>query len=126
MLLEPEEVPGESSPIEQKQRAVKDCKWPRNTNREKVEKELQDICNDVLALLDKYLIAKASNAESKYFPKMKETTTDTWQKLPRRRKQAINGDSQKAYQDAFDAKSKMQPTLTHPAGLGPQLFCLLL
>ena len=35
--------------------------------REKVEKELRDICNDVLALLDKYLIAKASNAESKVF-----------------------------------------------------------
>jgi len=35
--------------------------------REKVEKELRDICNDVLALLDKFLIAKASNAESKVF-----------------------------------------------------------
>ena len=33
--------------------------------REKVEKELRDICNDVLALLDNFLIAKASNAESK-------------------------------------------------------------
>ena len=35
--------------------------------REKVEKELRDICNDVLALLDNFLIAKASNAESKVF-----------------------------------------------------------
>ena len=35
--------------------------------REKVEKELRDICNDVLSLLDKFLIAKASNAESKVF-----------------------------------------------------------
>ena len=33
----------------------------------KVEKELRDICNDVLNLLDKFLIAKASNAESKVF-----------------------------------------------------------
>ena len=33
--------------------------------REKVEKELRDICQDVLALLDNFLIAKASNAESK-------------------------------------------------------------
>ena len=32
-----------------------------------VEKELRDICNDVLNLLDKFLIAKASNAESKVF-----------------------------------------------------------
>ena len=30
-----------------------------------MEKELRDICNDVLALLDNFLIAKASNAESK-------------------------------------------------------------
>ena len=35
--------------------------------REKIEKELRDICGDVLALLDKYLIPKASNAESKVF-----------------------------------------------------------
>ena len=32
-----------------------------------MEKELRDICNDVLNLLDKFLIAKASNAESKVF-----------------------------------------------------------
>ena len=32
-----------------------------------VEKELRDICNDVLNLLDKFLIAKANNAESKVF-----------------------------------------------------------
>ena len=35
--------------------------------REKVEQELRDICNDVLKLLDDFLIAKASNAESKVF-----------------------------------------------------------
>lgn len=35
--------------------------------REKVETELREICNDVLALLDKYLIANASSAESKVF-----------------------------------------------------------
>ena len=35
--------------------------------REKVETELRDICNDVLALLDKYLIANATNPESKVF-----------------------------------------------------------
>ena len=29
--------------------------------------ELSDICNDVLSLLDKYLVAKASTAESKVF-----------------------------------------------------------
>merc|ERR1711910_268473 len=35
--------------------------------REKVENELRDICQDVLGLLDQYLIPKASNAESKVF-----------------------------------------------------------
>ena len=34
---------------------------------ETVEKELRDICNDVLSLLDKFLIAKASNPESQVF-----------------------------------------------------------
>lgn len=35
--------------------------------REKVERELRDICHDVLDLLDKYLIPKAGNPESKVF-----------------------------------------------------------
>ena len=39
--------------------------------REKVEKELRDICQDVLALLDNFLIAKASNAESKVITKLR-------------------------------------------------------
>jgi 14-3-3 protein beta/theta/zeta len=35
--------------------------------REKVETELREICQEVLSLLDKFLIPKASNAESKVF-----------------------------------------------------------
>ena len=35
--------------------------------REKVEMELRDICGDVLSLLDKYLIPKAKDTESKVF-----------------------------------------------------------
>ena len=35
--------------------------------REKVEKELRDICKDVLELLDNFLVPNASNAESKVF-----------------------------------------------------------
>merc|ERR1712193_536589 len=45
---------------ERKQQMAKEC-------REKVEAELREICNDVLGLLDKFLIPKASNAESKVF-----------------------------------------------------------
>merc|ERR1711911_559042 len=73
--------------------------------------ELRDICNDVLGLLDKFLIPKASNAESKvFYLKMKG---DYFRYLA----EVANGDARKAYQDAFDiAKSSMQPT--HPIRLG--------
>merc|ERR1712116_85265 len=87
--------------------------------REKVEKELRDICNDVLALLDKFLIAKASNAESKvFYLKMKG---DYYRYLAEvavaDAKAAVTDDSQKAYQDAFEiSKGQMQPT--HPIRLG--------
>merc|ERR1719397_978154 len=75
--------------------------------REKVEKELRDICNDVLALLDKFLIAKASNAESKaFYLKMKG---DYYRYLAEvavaDAKAAVVDDSQKAYQDAFEIRN---------------------
>merc|ERR1712150_10234 len=75
--------------------------------------ELRDICNDVLALLDKFLIAKASNAESKvFYLKMKG---DYYRYLAEvavaDAKAAVVDDSQKAYQDAFEiSKGQMQPT----------------
>merc|ERR1719414_2816812 len=87
--------------------------------REKVEKELREICNDVLGLLDKFLIPKASNAESKvFYLKMKG---DYFRYLA----EVAVGDgkvgdvenSQKSYKEAFDiAKEKMQTT--HPIRLG--------
>jgi 14-3-3 protein beta/theta/zeta len=87
--------------------------------REKIEKELREICGDVLSLLDKYLIPKASNAESKvfylkmkgdYFRYLAEVATGE-------DRASVLDDSQKAYQEAFEiAKSKMQPT--HPIRLG--------
>merc|ERR1712098_998234 len=85
----------------------------------KVEQELKDICNDVLDLLTNYLIAKASNAESKvFYLKMKG---DYYRYLAEvalgDAKAAVVDDSQKAYQDAFEiSKSSMQPT--HPIRLG--------
>ena len=84
-----------------------------------MEKELRDICNDVLNLLDKFLIAKASNAESKvFYLKMKgdyyrylaEVAIGKFQpwhwKVPNWRhlgdaKAAVVDDSQKAYQVKF-------------------------
>merc|ERR1711922_17113 len=87
--------------------------------KSQMEKELRDICNDVLDLLDKFLIAKASNAESKvFYLKMKG---DYFRYLAEvavgGAKDAVIDDSQKAYADAFEiSKSKMQPT--HPIRLG--------
>ena len=70
-------------------------------------------------LLDKHLIPKASNAESKvFYLKMKG---DYYRYLAEvavgDKRTAVLDDSQKAYQEAFEiAKSKMQPT--HPIRLG--------
>merc|ERR1711913_193108 len=107
------------SSIEQKTEGSERKQQMAKEYREKVEKELRDICNDVLALLDKFLIAKASNAESKvFYLKMKG---DYYRYLAEvalgDAKAAVVDDSQKAYQDAFEiSKSKMQPT--HPIRLG--------
>lgn len=107
------------SSIEQKTEGSERKQLMAKEYREKVEKELRDICNDVLALLDQYLIAKASNAESKvFYLKMKG---DYYRYLAEvaigDAKTAVIEDSQKAYQDAFEiSKSQMQPT--HPIRLG--------
>ncbi|RXN20681.1 GC-rich sequence DNA-binding factor 2-like protein [Labeo rohita] len=84
--------------------------------RQKVESELRDICNDVLELLNKYLIQNSSNPESKvFYLKMKG---DYYRYLA----EVASGDdkrynSQDAYQKAFDiSKTEMQPT--HPIRLG--------
>ncbi|XP_076262372.1 tyrosine 3-monooxygenase/tryptophan 5-monooxygenase activation protein zeta isoform X1 [Rhynchophorus ferrugineus] len=107
------------SSIEQKTEGSERKQQMAKEYREKVEKELREICDDVLGLLDKYLIPKASNAESKvFYLKMKG---DYYRYLA----EVATGDtrntvvdySQKAYQDAFEiSKAKMTPT--HPIRLG--------
>merc|ERR1712107_696864 len=107
------------SSIEQKTEGSERKQQMTKEYREKVEKELRDICQDVLGLLDKFLISKASNAESKvFYLKMKG---DYFRYLAEvaigDAKSAVIDDSQKAYQDAFEiSKPKMQPT--HPIRLG--------
>lgn len=107
------------SSIEQKTEGAERKQAMAKEYREKIEKELNEICRDVLALLDQYLIAKASNAESKvFYLKMKG---DYYRYLAEvavgDARAAVLDDSQKAYQEAFEiAKSKMQPT--HPIRLG--------
>ncbi|XP_030368922.1 14-3-3 protein zeta isoform X2 [Scaptodrosophila lebanonensis] len=107
------------SSIEQKTEASARKQQLAREYRERVEKELREICYEVLGLLDKYLIPKASNPESKvFYLKMKG---DYYRYLAEvatgDARNTVVEDSKKAYQEAFDiAKAKMQPT--HPIRLG--------
>jgi len=107
------------SSIEQKTEGSEKKQAMAKDYREKVEKELRDICQDVLALLDKHLIPKAGNPESKvFYLKMKGDYYRYLAEVAAGDDRAgVVDNSQKAYQEAFDvAKEKMQPT--HPIRLG--------
>lgn len=103
---------------ERKQHLVKEY-------REKVEKELRDICRDVLHLLDKFLIAKASSAESKvfylkmegdYFRYLAEVAVESASDEYAQRDKVVEK-ARQSYEKAFEvAKGDMQPT--HPIRLG--------
>ncbi|EGW14070.1 14-3-3 protein theta [Cricetulus griseus] len=86
--------------------------------REKVESKLRSICTTVLELLDKYLIANATNPKSKvFYLKMKGDYLGYLAEVTcgDDRKQTIDN-SQGAYQEAFNiSKKEMQPT--HPIRL---------
>ncbi|XP_009329131.1 PREDICTED: 14-3-3 protein eta [Pygoscelis adeliae] len=89
--------------------------------REKIEKELETVCNDVLALLDKYLIKNCNDFqyESKvFYLKMKG---DYYRYLAEvaagEKKNSVVEASEAAYKEAFEiSKEHMQPT--HPIRLG--------
>jgi 14-3-3 protein beta/theta/zeta len=89
--------------------------------RQKIEAELTGICNDVLKLLDKFLIPSApeDDPESRvFYLKMKG---DYYRYLgevaSRAERESVVDQSQQAYNDAYDkAKSQMPPT--HPIRLG--------
>merc|ERR1711916_114471 len=84
-----------------------------------IETELRNICSEVLDLLDKHLIAKSTQADSKvfylkmkgdYFRYLAEVATGD------DRAKIVN-DSYEAYKQAFDiSKQEMAPT--HPIRLG--------
>ncbi|XP_062897080.1 14-3-3 protein beta/alpha-1-like isoform X1 [Mobula hypostoma] len=87
--------------------------------REKIEKELQDICNDVLRLLDEYLIANATSSESKvFYLKMKGDYYRYLSEVANEAKKTTTVEcAQKAYDEAFQiSEADMQPT--HPIRLG--------
>ena len=106
------------SSIEQKKEGVEKKQQMAREYREKIETELRDICNDVLSLLEKFLIPNASQAESKvFYLKMKG---DYYRYLAEVAagddKKEIVDQSQQAYQEAFEiSKKEMQPT--HPIRL---------
>ncbi|RXM95691.1 14-3-3 protein eta [Acipenser ruthenus] len=89
--------------------------------REKIEKELETVCNDVLSLLDKFLIKNCNDSqfESKvFYLKMKG---DYYRYLAEvatgEKKTAVVESSEASYKEAFEiSKEHMQPT--HPIRLG--------
>jgi len=87
--------------------------------REKVEKELRDICNDVLELLSKHLIAKSSNHESKvFYLKMKGYYYRYLAEVALGDDRAsIMSNAQESYKNAFEIASNEMPP-THPIRLG--------
>uniref|UniRef100_A0A2K5MF70 14-3-3 domain-containing protein n=1 Tax=Cercocebus atys TaxID=9531 RepID=A0A2K5MF70_CERAT len=93
------------SSIEQKTEGAEKKQRMAREHREKIETELRDVCNDVLSLLEKFLIPNASQAESKvFYLKMKDYYR-------------IVDQSQQAHQEVFEiSKKEMQPT--HPIRLG--------
>jgi len=106
------------SSIEQKTESNERKSAMAREYREKVEKELCEICNDVLSLLDKHLIEKASNAESKvFYLKMKGDYYRYLAEVAGSTRAEVIDNSDKAYLEAFNiAKVQMQPT--HPIRLG--------
>ncbi|KAM9838542.1 14-3-3 protein zeta/delta isoform 2-T3 [Aulostomus maculatus] len=87
--------------------------------REKIEEELNDICKEVLDLLDKHLIEKASTPDSKvFYLKMKG---DYYRYLAEvaagKHKDAIINNSQESYQKALEISQK-EMQATHPIRLG--------
>jgi len=106
--------------IEQKTEGSEKKRSMSSEYRKKVEQELRDICNDVLELLEKYLIPKATEqADSNvFYLKMKG---DYYRYLAEvaseKDRDGIVESSLGAYKEAFEiSKQKMQPT--HPIRLG--------
>lgn len=106
------------SSIEQKTEGNERKQAMSREYRDKVENELRDICNDVLQLLEKFLIPKATNSESKvFYLKMKGDYYRYLAEVAGNNKAKEVENSEQAYNNAFEiAKADMQPT--HPIRLG--------
>lgn len=106
------------SSIEQKTESNERKQKMSREYRDKVEKELRDICGDVLNLLEQFLVPKASNSESKvFYLKMKGDYYRYLAEVAGDNRKTVVEQSESAYNDAFEiAKAEMQPT--HPIRLG--------
>lgn len=106
------------SAIEQKLKPSDDKQKTVREYREKIEKELMDICRDLIDLLDKHLIPNSTNAESKvFYLKMKGDYFRYLAEVAVDDQSSVGELSQKAYNDAFQlARTKMPPT--HAIRLG--------
>ncbi|KIH64058.1 hypothetical protein ANCDUO_05635 [Ancylostoma duodenale] len=107
------------SSIEQKTEGSEKKQQMAKEYREKVEKELRDICQDVLNLLDKFLIPKAGNPESKvFYLKMKG---DYYRYLAEvasgEDRSSVASIGQSSYSEALEIAKENLAT-THPARLG--------
>jgi 14-3-3 protein beta/theta/zeta len=85
--------------------------------REKIEKELQQICKEVLELLDKHLIPNASANESKvFYRKMKGDYYRYLAEVAGDKKDEVKESSKSSYEEAREVASNLLPT--HPIRLG--------
>uniref|UniRef100_A0A914DS74 14-3-3 domain-containing protein n=1 Tax=Acrobeloides nanus TaxID=290746 RepID=A0A914DS74_9BILA len=87
--------------------------------RKQMEQELREFCNEILMLLDKYLVPNATETEAKvFYLKMRGDYSRYLAEIASgdNRSEVVNN-SQQAYQEAFEiAMEKMSPT--HPVRLG--------
>jgi len=83
-----------------------------------VEKELDDICSDILSLLDQYLISKASGPEaSVFYLKMKADYYRYLAEFAKDEAKKSNAESaDAAYKSATESAAQLAPT--HPIRLG--------
>jgi len=115
------------SSIEQKTESTVEKKREMAKNyRKKIEKELEEICKNVLSLLDNSLITSSTTPESKvFYLKMKgdyyrylaEVADDSDTSKEEDKRAKVMDKSEDAYKSAFkEAKDSMPPT--HPIRLG--------
>ncbi|XP_053518619.1 LOW QUALITY PROTEIN: 14-3-3 protein zeta/delta-like [Artibeus jamaicensis] len=106
--------------IEQKTEGAEEKQQIAQEDREKTEMELRGICNDILSLVEKCLIPRASQAESTVFHlKMKgENYRYLAEVAPGDDRKGLVDWSQ-AHQKTLEIRKKMQPT--HPIRLGLSL-----